>query len=419
MVHVFTFFSYCIAKTKPTFAVILLFICGLTNYSVIAQNNPVNGFVVDANKDTIQAHIIIKKSSNTPQFFEFTKKGDAAVYNTDNLKVTEISLTDGTTYKFEKIQVDKFFSKDIGKLGKSREPVTESKRAFVEVIAKGKIEIAKFVNGDLERFYLRNENGNLDMLVYLEYYYNSGIVKNETYKYQLKMKLADADFSPSRFDKLRYKQSSILGLINDYYEATEGTSTYINFDKNKDFSLSEFLSIQVRPGLRVNSLFLNTNREGAEDIDFGTKLGGRLGFAFQLTPFGSERFSLVFEPTFQHFKSSARVQERDFSVNYVSLELAVGFRYDLWNNEDRKIYVSPFVIYDAPIKSDADVDFVLRTPPTSIDATVNFSLGVGYQLNNTYSVELQYMSSRNFINTSSPLSGSYDSISVVFGYTIF
>ena len=399
---------------------LLIFVCLLRIGTTIAQDNAVEGYLVTTSKDTITAYFSPIKQKNTPQEFEYTTSTHPSSMSTAAGKVSEVVLSSGKCYVSTVIEVDKFFSKDIGKIGSSRAIVTQSEKLFIEIIADGDVTIAKFVNGDLERFYYKNSFGKFVMLEHNQYNYKGKIMTNDTYRFQLKEILKEANLPAEKFSKLTYTQSSILKLIKAYHEKLELPLIFLDLKDKPKAKISDILSMQIRPGVRLNSLEIDKSGMPVEDdIDFGSQLGFRLGAAFELTPYGNKKTTLLFEPTFQYFTASQTLQEVEMFAKHYTIELAFGVRYYFWNNETSRMFTNLSFIYDAPISSDVNLDVIRRTPKTSLESSIGFNAGIGYKINEKYSLEFNYSFPRNIVNEFFTPTSTYQGFSLIFGYTIF
>lgn len=397
----------------------IILCCLSCNFSS-AQKPPLKGYLITSSGDTIVANFSSFKQKNTPQVFEYVPEASQEILSAHAGKVNEVGFDTGKKYLSRVIDVDKFFSKDIGKTGANRTVVTKSEKLFIELIADGNLKIAKYVNGDLERFYYQNESGKFVMLEFNLYTYKGKLMTNDTYRFQLKELLKDASLPPHQFSELTYTESSILKLIKAYYEQEQFPIKYINLKEKSKVEPRRMISIRVRPGLRLNSLEVDKSETPMEDdIDFGSQLGLRLGTEFEITPYGSEHWSILFEPTFQYFDASRTIQNTAMFAKHYTLELVLGARYYIWERDKSKIFANFSILYDAPISSKTNLDVTRRTPKTSLESTLGFNAGLGFMINSKYSLEFNYSLPRDIVNEFFRPTSTYTGFSLIFGYTIF
>lgn len=208
------------------------FVIGLlmTNVS-LAQDDFLKGYLVNKKMDTIRIEIEEIEKENTPDYFKFRYEGEQDVYNTNDVKLKEIGFDAGRKFIFQVAEIDCYFTKDLSKLTGSRALVTKAEELFLELIADGEIRLAKYKKGDLERFYYQNENKRFVLLIQNYYVVNDKLMENDTYRFQLKSLVSEANFESSKFNRVSYKESSILQLIKDYYVATNQEAPSLNLKK--------------------------------------------------------------------------------------------------------------------------------------------------------------------------------------------
>tara|TARA_B110000483_G_C17887233_1_gene424010 strand:+ start:241 stop:570 length:330 start_codon:yes stop_codon:yes gene_type:complete len=106
---------------------------------------------------------------------------------------------------------------------------------------------------------------------------------------------------------------------------------------------------------------------------------------------------------------------RKYNVDYKSFELAAGVRHYFFLNSASKIFINSSFIYGFSNNSIIDVD-----PGTDleIETSLNFAFGVGYKYNK-YGIELRYLTNKGVLNYYAFWLSNYNTISLIFGYTLF
>ena len=140
----------------------------------------------------------------------------------------------------------------------------------------------------------------------------------------------------------------------------------------------------------------------------------RIGLEFEfIMKFNKNKWAVIVEPTYQYFKAEnkAITNLSNTNIDYKSLELPVGLRHYLFLNNNSKIFINGSFISD----------FVLNSKVRNLDlnTSINFGMGVGYNYNNTYSLEFRYQTSRNLTKNYVLRNSDYKTISLIFGYTLF
>ena len=146
---------------------------------------------------------------------------------------------------------------------------------------------------------------------------------------------------------------------------------------------------------------------------YETTLSFRCGLELELVlDHNHSKWALLFEPTYQSYRANAiGASSIGAEVNYKSIELPVGMRHYLFSNKISKLFTNASVVYDLPINAT-----VGRLKVTS---SLNYALGIGYRLMETYGVELRYQTHRELLNSYNSYTSDYTSLAVIFAYTLF
>ena len=118
----------------------------------------------------------------------------------------------------------------------------------------------------------------------------------------------------------------------------------------------------------------------------------------------------------QEFKALKEGDLIDAEVDYRSIELPIGLRHYFFLNEQSKLFVNGAFILD--FIDDAFIYFN-DVPTFKLNAILNYGLGVGYQYNNRFGVELRYHTNRELIKDFASWSSNYQTVSFIFGYSLF
>ena len=133
-------------------------------------------------------------------------------------------------------------------------------------------------------------------------------------------------------------------------------------------------------------------------------------------PYNNNKWAIIIEPTFQYFKSETELFGRNIIVHYKSIELPIGIRYYVFLKNNSKIFINASLILD--FSNHSTIDFDSRSNLT-IKSNNNFGFGIGYKKNNKYSLEFRYQTGRDILKNYLYWRSDYNTLSLIFGYTIF
>lgn len=142
-----------------------------------------------------------------------------------------------------------------------------------------------------------------------------------------------------------------------------------------------------------------------------------------ILPFNNNKWSLIFEPTYQYYKTEKTfdtnpmdeiVRIETATVDYSSIELPFGFRHYSYLNHNSRLFANFSAVIDLSIKSKikyGDLNYDSNTG-------VGLAFGLGYSYKNKYSIEARLITNRDILKKYHNLSSYYNSISLIFGYNI-
>jgi outer membrane autotransporter protein len=169
--------------------------------------------------------------------------------------------------------------------------------------------------------------------------------------------------------------------------------------------------------------------EGTITNDYNNKLS--LGFGIEaeyILPFNNNKWSIMIEPTYQNYKSEATVIDENISggqytskVNYSSIELPIGLRHYFFINKTSKIFLNASYVIDFSSKSEIEFNRPNGTNlnTLSINGRTNMAFGIGYKVFDKYNLEIRYQTNREILANNLFFSSEYQSLSLIFGYSLF
>ena len=179
-----------------------------------------------------------------------------------------------------------------------------------------------------------------------------------------------------------------------------------------------FFNLNIRLGVNFSSLEIEvTGQSRNYVVDFGSQVNFRFGLEAELIlGFNKNKWSIIFEPTYQSYNADTLNNVTEFKTTYKSIEAPIGVRYYMFLNDQSKFFVNGQFCMDFSFNS-----IIERNNSTDLDIfdSLNFCFGLGYKYNDRFSLEARSYTKRNVLNGYYFWIGDYNTFSVILGYTLF
>jgi hypothetical protein len=369
------------------------------------------GYFIDNSDQRIECYIKNLDWKSNPTEFEYKLSESSEIKNTNISRVKEFGIGNVSKFIKDTVNIDRS-GKDLSQISKEKSPVFKEEVLFLKVLVEGNANLYQFVDEGLLRFFFKMKDAEITQLVYKPYMVNQfQKAENTQFRQQLYRELNGLINSESVFENIDYETNELVRLFVRYNEASD--SGFSNFEEKENEKREPF-NLNLRPGIKSTSLSIQNMISSSRNADFGTKAGFRFGIEGEfILPFNKNKWAVILEPTYQYFKSELTT---DVFVDYKSVELPIGLRYYLFLNKNSRIFVNGSMVLDFPINSvlkpENGNEFEINSKP-------NMAFGLGYKFRERYSLELRYHSSREILNGYTSWLSDYNTLSVIFGYSIF
>ncbi|GAA4893892.1 hypothetical protein GCM10023311_18180 [Flaviramulus aquimarinus] len=381
-------------KNKLLFLLILIFT--FNNYAQIKFEK---GYFIDNNGVKIECLIKNIDWYNNPLEFDF-KKNEASLINKKTIKAVKEFAVSGIKYRRFLVDIDRS-SEKTNQLSIDRNPLFKEETLFLKSLVDGDSNLYYYKDGALTRFFYSIPNTKeVKQLVYKSYLdkYDK-IKKNNRFKQQLLMDLNCSLISRKEVENITYKKKELIGLFVKYNNCIN--PDVVKYEKKKKKGL---FNLYIRPGINSSSLSILNSAVSSRNKDYGNTSNFRLGIETEfILSFNKNKWSVLIEPTYQSFK--------DEDVDYKSIELPVGVRHYFFLNDSSKIFVNGLFLYDLPMDSKIGL--------LDISSSSNIALGIGYNFNKKYSLELRYHTNRDVLGDFIAWNSEYKTLSFIAGYNLF
>lgn len=397
--------------------VIVLFL----SIQIYAQIKFESGYLID--NFGVRKTCLIKNMdwAKNPEEFEYKLSENGEIQKGNLLNVNEFGTDEGNKYIKMVFEFDK--STDIAsKLSNNGTPEFAIKTGYLKVLIEGKINLYVYNSGGIARYYVIKEGEMLETLVYKKYRVSELRYKeNNMFRNQLWNLVKDNDFKLKEIEKLSYNYNEISKLILKY---NQQNSNLVMDNTNKSKSI---LNFYLKTGLNSSSLELsnpvvngNYKYENATSIYLGLEAEFILGI-------NKNKWALLIDPSFSSFKGTVKNAngEPQSIIDYASIDIPLGIRYNMYINENSRIFINTFYLFDFPTKLDAKLKtssgFIGYNDLNWQGSTTDYEpiFGLGYNYKNKLSAEVRYCFNNDLLNRLRFYDTKYSTLSIIFGYRIF
>lgn len=405
---------------KLVFAICLITFSCIESYSQIIFEK---GYFINESNSKTECLIKNIDWKNNPTEFEYRLSPNEPVQKASINTVKEFGINNVSKYIRTKTNIDRS-SEQIEKMSSERDPLFQEELLFLKVLIEGKASLFHYNDGNLTRFFYEANGSGINQLVYKKYLIADKVSENNEFKQQLFQQLKCEGIGIDEIRRLKYSKRDLEKLFIKYNECI--SHNYINFNPKQK---SDLFNLTIRPGINYSSLEIQNSLTGLDYTDFGSKAGIRLGVEAEfILPFNKNKWSLIFEPTYQQYKSEQSEESITVlggvvisKVDYKSIEFPVGLRHHLYLNDRSKLFANVSYVFSYDRKS--TINFLRKDNSmlSSLDIKANpaVAFGLGYKYKDKYGVEMRYGTRRNILGGYSYWNSYFNTISVAFGYSLF
>jgi hypothetical protein len=391
---------------------LLFLLTTILSFNCYSQISFEKGYYIDNTNQKTNCLIKNIDWKNNPTEFEYKLSKNSESKKATIKSIKEFGLDNISKYVRSTVNIDRS-SEKMNDLSNDKNPTFKEEELFLKVLVEGKANLHLFEDGSLRRYFYNKGNAVIEQLVFKSYKTsNNKIGKNNRFKNQLWNDLKCPNFKKNKVENLDYQKNDLIDFFVEYNECNGEKN--INYEEKQKRDL---FNLSIRPGFNSSSLSIQNSIASSIDTDFDNEFAFRFGIEAELImPFNNNKWSIIVEPTYQYFKSEKEITNQSVKADYKSIEIPVGIRHYFFLNENSKIFINGSFIID--LSSDSIIDFSSRTG-LEIKTRNNLAFGIGYKYNDKYSLEFRYQTSREILSNYSFWSSDYNTLSVIFGYSLF
>lgn len=342
--------------------------------------------------------------SLSPKSFKYSifEGGEILTATIDSVK--EFGIEDVSKYQRFTLDVDR--TNDINSSFVAYEdPIIKEETLFLRLVVEG--DACLYADGMLNTYFYSVNGMEVQQLIYKKYIQKNRVITDNRFVSQLWTNLKSPNINFQDAQNLQYKAKDLIKYFEKYN--AYGNAEQTNYQHKQK---RESIHLRIKPGIRFMS-FSMRNIATNLDVDFENDIKPTFGIEAEFVfPFNKNKWSFIFEPTYQSFQSKDTDSVYSFELNYHSIELPIGIKYSMYLSDKSKLFLATsFVLVDIPINSNlGNMDINTRN---------NINLGVGYDYKNKYGIEFRYGSNRQLLSSYALYSNDYQTFSMVLAYKLF
>lgn len=394
-------------KIPLTLLLILFF-----QFSLFSQDQFESGYFIDSLGTKTECYILNKDWKDNPSQFSYKIQLNEEAKIRSTRETSEFGVFNKFKFIRFNVLIDKS-SDQIDHLSNTRKPEFVKEQLFLKVLVEGKSTLYSYKRINLTRYFYSSDTIKIEQLVYKIYRHDgeTAILKNETFKYQLKFNLACSESTEQLAENIKYKKKDLIHFFSQINSCQNSTFQVFDLHQQKDY-----FNLNVRPGIQLAQLSVSNIYTSIYDTKFTSEISFRLGVETEfILPFNNDKWSIITEPAFQYYSSEVTNSTQKAIIDYQSIELPIGLRYYFHRHNDTKFFINSSIIFDFPINS---IIIWESFPDLKLELSNNINLGVGYQPYRRFSFELRYGLKRNILSRYLNWESNYNSFSLIMSYTI-
>jgi len=391
---------------------IIIVLCFVYISNSFAQINFENGYIIDNDNQKINCLIKNKDWLNNPIDFIYkpSKKSDKVKGTIKEIK--EFGIENFYKYQRHEVSIDRSSSR-ISELKEGKETEMKLELLYLKILVEGKITLFQYTDGDLNRFFYKVEDSNVEPLIFKNYLTKNGRIGiNSKYKQQLLKILNSPEITQNEILITEYDKKQLTEIFDKYNRIGNINSiNYLKRDKRKS------VNINLRPGMNISKLKLDNYIGSTFDFELENRLSYRFGIETEFVlPFNKNKWAVIIEPTYQKITTTESLDLFEVEVDYSSVELPVGIRHFIFLNDKNSIFINSSFLMDFAQNSSIDYD---NGTSWEIKSRFNFLGGIGLRYQNRFSLEVRYLTNREILSQYRIREGKYSGISIIVGYRLF
>jgi len=416
---------------KKKILFILIVFLSIVSYSQISFEK---GYYIDNSDNKVDCLIRNLDWKNNPTQFEYKLSEESEGKILDTNFVKEFGIDNDSRYVRAKVNIEKSDPNFASALTNSPQPQFNEEQLFLKILIQGKANLYTYSVNNITKYFYNIDSSDIEQLIFIKYNASGNIIQtNQYYKQQLWLNLKCESILMNNVNRVEYKKNDLINFFIKYNTCNESEAVnYQTKQKRGTFNLT------LRPRLNNSSLTVIQehsyygNPPSSLNVDFDSKI--HFGFGIEsefILPFNKNKWGLLIEPTYNIFKNEKTYEIiKPYSPNifvtatidYKSFELPIGVRHYFFLGDESRIFAN--ALFTTAFTLNSKIDYIREDGSRQGSLEIykvnyNFSIGVGYKNRNKYSIELRNHFKKDILKMNALHTSKFNSLSIIFGYTIF
>jgi len=348
--------------------------------------------------------------------YKLSEKSPVVSASIDSIR--EFKVDNYSKYVRTKVKIDRS-PIDLQSLSRTSAPFWSEEMLFLKELTSGKACLWVYTE-DRSWFFYSLDGSQPEQLIYKQYVYNQEyvILENAGFRQQLYLYLQNENTKNMNLKKLEYKEEPLVQYFKRYnslYGENEQTQTNVKKPEREVFN------IKITGSLNYSRLSITNNQLVPFGYDAKYDFGGKINWMGGLEleyflPFNRNTTSLLFAPTFEHYKNSKMIHNIPLSIDMVSVNFPVGGRYGVYLNDNMKFFFDAYFNSFLGIYKNDGFISPIRTV-LNIKEIYNFIFGVGFAYKK-WQIELKYHTNRELFSDYVMWNTDYTKVSLSVSYKL-
>jgi hypothetical protein len=388
----------------------------LLSFTAHSQIKFEKGYFIDNNDKKIDCLIKNLDWRNSPSEIQYKldEQDQPITISTQQLKV--FAIENESKYERFNIDIDQS-TQTIDDLGYDRNPEFKKENILLKVLVEGKATLFEYSKDNKTFFFFKTDTIPANQLIYKPYKVSEQqISENNFYKQQLARALKCDQITNDQLVRLKYERNALIKIFKSYNTSQDSEFSSFKPERKKDL-----LNIAIRPGITSNKLSITNDAASYYNTKFNNQIGFRLGVEAEfILPFNKNKWAIVIEPTYQIYKSEkTRNNGLSSQIDYNTIEFPIGFRHNMFLGNDSKLFINAQYVFEKAINSKGLFEDRYGNNEIEIKPRNSTVFGLGYNYKKKYSVEARINLPKEILGSYVFWESNYQSVSLVFGYSIF
>lgn len=397
---------------------------------VNAQTEFKKAYYINNQGAKIEGFIKYEDWKNTPSSFEYKQSLNAAPKNISIKESKLFAFDNFKEYARHTVNIDTSATK-LKDLDFERNPFFKEKTIFLEKLIDGDANLYVYNSTKTSnKYFYSKESKTPKQLVFKEYMVSINgntpkVAVNEYFKQQILNNLNCERITTKKVSGLQYKERSLRKIFENYNSCKD--KNYTAYYEQDKYEKADAFALSIRAGAIYSSVDFTfsqsagNDRKASLDYELGYRIGVELEYRL---PFNNNKWSILFEPLYTHYKSQTFIENNapsyyydnseNVNVEYNSLGVQAGVRYYFYLNKQSSIFINA-TYFQQFFTPNSSFDFQNSKDYSFYESTNSFAFGVGYNFDKKFSVELNYVPSRVLISNLN-YSAKLRELSVSLGY---